>query len=307
MTGSISIEPLHLYGGDLSFQRIESELSNAIPVVGALVESLPPDVIPRICFLIDDHSNRRGQADPSSDIPLLLQLWHDCVQEHSSLALLKDSIPYVALESKLVGYAEVVKRHIVPSPVNGQGSWLNLDEVGTAARVGKHKDLLTNYGRHVSNDCQQSVHIDLSSPPLFDLSDLTQHRGIGIVCSLILNDGGPMPSCSLLAATWQLYRLGYFAKDAKSRNGPFWRSEEDFTGLENPSHDSGTRELEISDRTFTVLAPSYIAVEHAVRLILHHLILTPRQATSAQGAIEDAVSRIAYTFLPSNWNTFATI
>ena len=288
-------------------ERIEAELTNAVPVVGALVKSLPTDVRPRICFLIDDHSNGRGQTDFREGIALLLQVWNDCVQEYSSLASLKDGVPYVALESKLVGYAEVVRRHIVVSPVNGQGGSLHLDQLNTADRVDRHTELLTNYGRHVSHDDQQSVHIDLSSSPLFDLADLTQHRGIGIVCSLLLNDGRPSPSCSLLAATWQLYRLGYFAKDAKSRRGPFWASDEDVSELENPGYDPRAADLQTSDRTFTVLAPSYMAVEHAVRLILHHLVLTPGQSTSARRAIEDAVSRIAYMFVPSNWNTVAMI
>ena len=320
MTTAVSIEPIHLYGHDLSPDRISTELRGAVPIIGALLRSLPTHVIPRVCFLIDNHSNQRDSAECDDQVGSLLDVWHECVNTDQSLEALRGQDPFVALETKLVDFAKLLWPHIARSPIDGDGS-SGVYRSRSVPEGDVGGDFLTNYVRFpsqvegdpygnylrfASGKLQMDVEIGLRSSGLLDLSDMTRHSGIGLVCSLLDEKDEDekrkfMPSCSLLAATWQLYRLGYFSEEHE-----FSLMVSGDDGPQSPrSNTAPADQPGVSDRTFTILSPSYIAVEHAVRLILHHVVFGPgthsASSNSATEAVEDVLSRIAYMFLPSSW------
>ena len=299
----VSIEPFHLYRlssrPDAELKRI---FRDGLSVLTPMVNTLSQDHQITISILLDTSEFPHGTDTPQSaqhkvaigDLAIrILELWRECSRNTSC-----DGQPIqIVAENRLAPYADHLLRHIRRSPELGEGS-IDYERSRASGRAAYSDRFLKNY---VSFDgISGSIDRDLTSDhgrlssdvtPLLNLADLTQHAGIGIACELYSNldhndaESTRTYSCALLAATWQLYRLGYF-------------SALDHIALPHEESPVLVGEHIVNDRTLTVLDPTFISVEHAVRLILRHFV-DQTALSQEQGTI---LTRIAYFFVPPDWN-----
>ena len=101
------------------------------------------------------------------------------------------------------------------------------------------------------------------------LGESTRHPDIDLRCAIYSDTDCMRPSCALLAASWQLLRIGWRSTHSDSQEVIVWGS------------------YRRSDMIWSILPVSLISVEHAVRLILSH----------SGGSIKDMMSRMSYIFL----------
>ena len=271
---------------------------SALPILCPVVDRLSGNAEFVISILLDA-SEEELQENDQGLFDLALRI--DDLWQHSSADTCLEAIPVqVVAESRLGGLADELLGGIRRSPSLGEGS-LEYDARLRAAGPIVPDRFLKNYVEFrelwPGGDCDDAVisaNLSADSSPLLSLADLTQHAGIGIACELYSNRS-PCPSnkiarrhsCALLAATWQLYRLGYFDSFDSS----------EWSTVSQPDSPILIGEHISSDRTLTLLSPSFIAVEHSVRLILRHLVVTPNVA----GVEDDLLSRIGYFFFGPQW------
>ncbi|MGY3201580.1 SCO2522 family protein [Streptomyces sp. TE5632] len=295
----LSLELGHLYMEDFEagpghlrqrFERVRPWAEAARAAAAAEAGGKRPRI--STCFLVDDYFARF--AGPAEVVPMLL--------EEAGRARL--DVDYLARESGCavagqVPVAEAVARRIVEEPPPGsyglrpptaQTGWLANGERGPVMRVPQAMKKAAAW-----------------SPP-----KETAARRHSVFADVELWDEGPDGhrtwSCPFLAAVWQLARLGLLRNEGKAVLVPQPHTLTDFPEewdelpalvRLNPRADPFA-----AYRTCSVLPHHFLAVEHAVRVILDQIEVDPEALAQAadRSAREDAAvpasvtDRISYVF-----------
>ena len=293
----LSIEVGHLYLED--FARGPDHLCALFRQVRPWLPALRAAALtgssarPRIstCFLVDDYFSRFGT--PATVLPPLLG------------AAAEEGVPidYLARESACADFggvrlAELVEARIVDDPPpDTDGSrpplrdtgWLSNGRRSPGARVQEAMSKAEEWAPPVENAKRNhSVFVDV---------ELWDDR-----------DGRRVWSCSMLAAVWQLLRLGLLRDQGRSVGVPV---PEPAGGLSDSWDElPGIVRLRpeaapfCAYRTASVLASRFLPIELAVRLILGQVAVDPavdaltvvRSGREGVGVPAEVVDRISYVF-----------
>ena len=310
----LSVEIGHLYLSDLKFDAISgSEMENT-----ADLEDRPPDegesqvvdlesyvtrrldrgiaaVSPIVnryraskkrvstAVLIDDYFYRR-----SSDAELLDRVVA-AIMEYSETAKNGIKLDYIAFEADLADSVRTLINLIAREPPAGAGSrsqaeleyddrWLGNGQAGRARTVKKTRRL----GR-----VEAPPHEESTAEP-----NRRQHSIAMDIELLSLRNGFELWSCPLLAAWWQLVRLGLLRDE---HGEPTMPKRTIALGRDQnvPLH---------AKRTLTALVPEFLEVEAAVQTILRQTALSGdlrTQLKDSRQEIEprDHLKRISYVFV----------
>ena len=291
--------------------HIERSLHGVVSIVSALVAGLEAgsrvsDL--SICFLIDDHFRPRTD---SLDLLTsewvanrLTELW---IQESSAFSNLKAMPdPVIVAESALAdaSLTQDLIDCVSTSPRLGAGSPVgSFDdrkrdgaEVTVTFQRGVRSYLETDTRSREAMLSERSTNVRRSYPSVLghfapSLGEISKHSGIYLACELFVRDrndvdqvgpGTGSPTCSLLAASWQLYRMNWRGCQGSGAAGDTLRGE-----------------MCPADRTLSILPASLISVEHSVRSILTHS--GDPSSSSSDDEISDLIDRIAYFFVPDDW------
>jgi hypothetical protein len=299
----LSIELDHLYMEDfrLGEAHLEQRIKQVAPWYEAAVKAYSAKHAehtrqrPRIsaCFLVDDYFS---ELPPDQTVPPLL--------EAARRAGVR--IDYLARESACaqngdIEPAELVAGRLVSVPAQGT----------TGARPPASESGWLCNGKRTPTPVPQALRRDTWSPPVE-----AEARGHSIFVDVELwdmqasPDGGKVKvwSCPMLAAVWQLLRLGLLRDHGRTIIQPEplpdplparWAQMPALTQL-NPKADPFH-----GYRTLSLLDDRFLSVEHAVRVILAQVAqdqtVMDRVAQRAEQEYiplpEDVTGRIAYAFL----------
>lgn len=266
----LSVEVGHVYLGELQ----DPSLVGSAAAAAAFWIKPVLDKVGRanasVCLMIDDYFPARGSIDPDEAAALFIAAF-----EEAGLAL-----DYVAHEADFAVFAEDVRARIQPQPRLGE---MSFGEPG-----GFRNDLKDSSGRWlrsgwISNgDPIRAERGARDGFALFDRAAKTdetlgrpEHRtSMALEVQIYDTPKGDAVvwSCPFLAACWQLVRLGALRDD---NNEP--RFPERMRQLRDDAPPFHAR------RTLTLLPPSMLRVEHAVRVILSQLDLDSRFVAEQEG------------------------
>jgi hypothetical protein len=301
----LSIELGHLYMEEFAAgpEALRRNFRKVAPWAAAARQACAmsvPNKQPRIstCFLIDDYFSRFGS--PREVIPQLVDAAREADLE----------IDYVGRESACaqadgVSLAALVQGRLVDEPPPGT--------TGKRPPV-TQSGWLCNGERSASSISTQAEAMSQITPWRPPAENAAERHSIFIDTELWKDrsDGSRLWSCPFLAAVWQLLRLGLIRDTGRAVAQPkLWTAErgelpKDWDELPpivklNPTAPSFT-----AYSTYTVLAGSFLPVEHAVRTILSQVAI---EDAVAQQVFDRArgdrltlpiapVDRIGYAFLP---------
>ncbi len=293
----LSIEVGHLYmddfaGGpprlDRHFRAVAPWLSAAR---AALAGSLPAGTSPRIstCFLIDDYFTRF--SSPAVVIPQLLQaaaahgIDIDYIARESACAGTADGQVAAIVESAIV--ADPPPRSTGVRPLAREIGWLCNGERSPAAPAAMSAAMGRFVPPRENGRNRHSIFLDVE---LWDEADDRRTW-----------------SCPFLAAVWQLLRLGLLRDHGRAVLPPVQLPEQlpaDWDDLPAIGQVRRSARPFAAYRTFSVLAPRFLPIEHAVRTILSQVAVNPaalEQLTdrAAQESVvlpAESVERIEYLF-----------
>ena len=298
---TVSIEPMHLYG--IWTSHVETFLygsANAINgmhnhaskiITDGVTSSIPflQDMVngycsranyrPQICFLIDDKFCYWGDITSSFTVAnaaeMLASTWHKATK---GIKELNSLVPIIVSESSLDQPARWMLDRILPAPMRNQGSRVESVEMNS---------IVMNYKESIKGETGnpgKASGIDFGT----FLGEPDMHQDIRLLCQLFTMSEDNLdrrnPTCTLLAAAWQICRLGLIPADV----------------LPEPIQVSTVEECSSwtsANRTFSILPMSLIAVEHGVRLIISQYL----SSHDPPSLSEDIRDRIAYLFLPNGW------
>lgn len=282
----ISIEPFHVYG---LAEWDETELSEYLRTRLRTVKELHGALIERhectFSILLDEaitvEFRDKTQSVWREIEERVVRSWSDCLAQ----ANLDPRSGHVVVEKKLIGRAHTLLDRLV-RPFET----VSVDADRTGADLAREHDVgrfIKNYVafEELSDGLNRASSGGIDVSPMLNLGEMTQHPGIGLACELYeaskvgetLNER--RPSCALLAATWQLDRLGYFGKP---------------TGADTQF-----------DGTLGLLDSTFQPVETAVRLILRHA--PDGSGSEGNRPMDDYLDRIAYQFSSGMWNSMAVL
>ncbi len=294
----LSVELGHLYMDDYNGgpDRLDRHFRQIAPWIAAvrteLADQLPPGTSPRIstCFLIDDYFTRF--STPAVVIPQLLE----AAARHSL------AIDYIARESACAEsggapVAAIVESALVPDPPQQttgtrppatENGWLSNGQRSPGSRPRAAMEKLTPWAPPMENGRNRhSIFVDV---------EIWDER-----------DGKRTWSCPFLAAVWQLLRLGMLRDLGKAVGQPSpldgeWPAEWD--ALPAITQVNNRAKPFSAYGTVSVLAPRFLAIEHAVGTILSQVAVDPRVHAQVAARAEaegislaaQAVDRIGYIF-----------
>lgn len=295
----LSVELDHLYMEDLvGGADLDRRMARVRPWFEAIVESFTqarPGIKPRIstCVLIDDYFS--SLISPADVLPRL----------RAAAAASGMRIDYLARESCCawadgISPAELAVQRLVPVPALGddgarpptlETGWLSNGR-RTPAQSRRSMQPVRGWEPPVEADARRhSVFVDV------ELWDSPKQERIW--------------SCALLAAVWQLLRLGLLRHDGRPPALPECldeRAELPRTWSELPAVvrlEDGAPPF-AAYRTVSILDHRFLPVESAVRVILGQVAphpealagLVERAGREGLGAVDDVLGRIGYVFLP---------
>lgn len=297
----LSLELGHLYlddfaGGLPAVTRLLRDVAPWARTVSDSLMSASP-ATPRIstCFLVDDYFS--PLSPPSEVVPMLLQ-----AAETAGL-----TIDYLVRESACaqandVALAELVAGRLVPDPPPGtNGSrpptmdtgWLcNGVRSPRPTEVGQAMTAPTQWQPPSENGANRhSVFVDV------ELWSVDAER-----------PGGRLWSCSFLAAVWQLLRLGLLRTQGQPVVSPrTWSGAlpANWSDLDPVVQLNPQARPFAAYRTYSVLAPRFLQIEHAVRTILsqvqvEHEVMAQIHKRAAGEEVplpREIVDRIGYVFV----------
>ena len=280
----ISIEPIHVYGlWNQSARQSSASCLKAETYVSELIRSHVRHALPYLESLVDTLTRRYDMAeigfatmldDYSSpddvgangltvaDVSAIMEaVWHEEIAyselgAHQQLMIVSEAR---LAETRTTN--ELLSRIGIPTPGPGAGSRASNQRL--PRRSSRMRNLTVRSDTITRRD----------SKTLFPtLGESTRHPDIDIECSLYSDHSQEQPSCALLAASWQLFRMNWLPGDLESGAAI----------LTGSSHGCSL--------SWSVLPVSLISVEHAVRTILSHV----------GESMDDFLSRMSYMFLAEN-------
>lgn len=294
----VSVELGHLYMEDLAAGEATIRDTFATVAPWARTAQIPravgcakPHARISTCFLIDDYFGRFSV--PSKVIPMVLS-----AAESEGLR-----IDYLALESSCAGKlgngpANLVLGRLVTEPVPGTtGSRPPLTETGW----------LTNGQR--SPDASRGEAMAKRTPWQPPLESARRRHSIFVDVELWdEHEGQRTWSCPMLAAVWQLLRLGLLRDQGRpvvvpeDRTGPWPDDWEEMPAITRLNSDSAPF---AAYSTLSALSPRFLPVELAVRTILGQFqpeptVLAEAGARAARDGMllpGELVDRIRYVFV----------
>lgn len=278
----ISFEVLHIYAGDEAFEaRLRAGAAKAKRWVSAIDEIYPNATFANLAF-VDDYSETGKEPINRSDI----------VQQITS-EFEKAGVPldYIAFESDCAATCHYLRTDLVKPPIEGAGSFLPpLNDFQFDDIQGRLSFDYVSQDFDPDTEDARSRGINIASP------EFRNDVGIGVSIGRETNEDGEKRmvwSCPAAAAWWQLIRLGIL-QDVDEPNL-------DGAPIGTWQRDHDNRSPFVADKTLSLLDPSYISVEHAVRVILNNLVdLGPsvrkstRYSNSSTG--NEWLNRIGYLF-----------
>jgi hypothetical protein len=279
----LSIEVCHLYGDRLGLQALVDGLQIAKPIVDAMRNTSVGRSI-SVCILIDDYF--RALSIEREQI-------RDMVEEASA----KTSLPihYIVSEAALAKTVRALTDRLLPIPYPGAGSQKSEDAVGRylsnleGNRLSRRRGGSPAWLQPFDDSSLKELSED-NPPGLGHRVRRGQHE-VDLLVELWSSDPTNRAnrySCSVLAAWWQLVRLGYLRE------------------AEKPSIPAETIALDssipfVAKRTLSILDPDYIEIEHAVRTILDSFVPSLHSGMWGDGDSDDSsdstLSKVAYSFI----------
>ena len=278
---SISIEPIHIYGlwnqpsqtngrsdvlsSDHMNELARSHIRQALPYVSALIESYSlnnRECVFHFCVLIDDYSGIDEESEIEPDVEGAAAIIDATWKEETENVGLRGVRDLMIVSERRLATANVTSQLIeeLNAPAApGAGSRASNRQLSPKTR---YKDRV----REVRSDTISKVDTRTIYPAL---GESTRHPDIDLRCAIYSDTDCMRPSCALLAASWQLLRIGWRSTHSDSQEAIVWGS------------------YRRSDLIWSILPVSLISVEHAVRLILSH----------SGASIKDLMSRMSYIFL----------
>lgn len=296
----LSVELDHLYMEDLIGEAADlpGRMARVRPWYDAIVGSFTrdhPGLKPRIstCVLIDDYFS--SLIAPAEVVPRL----------RAAAAAAGLHIDYLARESCCAWYdgvspAELAVQRLVPIPAAGDdGSRPPMVETGW----------LSNGRRTPAHSRRSMRPAQRWQPPVE--ANARRHSVFVDVELWDVREDERTWSCALLAAVWQLLRLGLLRHEGRPPAVPE-RLDPAAALPADWSHLPAVLQLEPSAppftayRTASILDQRFLPVESAVRVILGQVAphpqalagLVERARREGMGAQDDVLGRIGYVFLP---------
>lgn len=293
----VSIELNHLYMED--FTRDEDHLRNQMahikPWLDATVKAIESRELPTrprlsTCFLVDDYFSEL--MSPADLIPKLLK----------AAAETGVQVDYVARESGCavadeVEIAQLVARRLVPIPIEGtDGSRPPTLETGWLSN-GLRSPVRTTEAMR-SDDWQPPVEAEARNHSIFLDVQLWSDD----------HEGGRLWSCPMLAAVWQLVRLGLLRHHGRAVIEPRPLPDQlpDEWSAMPPVARVRTNAAPFHGyQTLSLLHDRYLSIEHAVRIILNQVApdsevmrrVEQRALQEGMHIAKDIVGRIGYLFV----------
>ena len=277
----ISIEPIHIYGlwgrpsrrdGDSRdegesyvSELVRTHLRRALPYVQLLVETLSDRYDGSdfsFAVMLDDYSlpgEVSGNGQTVADVSRIVDaIWREEIAESA----LEDYQELMIVSEASLATAQITKdvlaRICIAAPEPGAGSTMLNRRLGARSSSRPHRTV------------RSDTIVKPDSATIYPtLGESTRHPDIDIECSLYSDEYQERPSCALLAASWQLFRMNWSSAKLDS----------DTVILSGSFHPCSL--------SWSVLPVSLISVEHAVRTILCHLV----------EPLDDVLSRMCYVFL----------
>jgi hypothetical protein len=294
----LSIELGHLYMEDFKAgpEQLDRHFRRVAPWVEAARRSFEAEsgkAAPRVstCFLIDDYFTRF--SSPREVIPALVE----AAGKHGM------TIDYVARESACaqsdgVQVATLVESRLVASPVEGT--------TGTRPPATETGWLCNGQRSPGSAPAQAMQHRNGWAPPR---ENARNRHSIFLDVELwdVDADGSRTWSCPFLAAVWQLLRLGLLRNEGAPIAAPrLWKHDFPDAWPDLPAVAQLNEQARPFNayRTFSVLAPRFLPIEHAVRTILSQVMVDPLIAAQVAGRAAgdgfdlpaEVVARLDYAF-----------
>lgn len=293
----VSIELDHLYMED--FNRDQDHLRNRIaqiaPWFHTAVRTFERRGLrgrPRIstCFLVDDYFS--DLKSPAELIPMLLEAANEAGVR----------VDYVARESGCavadgVEVAGMVAGRLVSIPVEGtNGSRPPVAESGWLSNGQRSPAQMSEALR--SHGWQPPVEAEARQHSIFVDVQLWSERG----------DGERLWSCPMLAAVWQLARLGLLRHHGKAVIEPRplpAQLPNEWSAMPPVSQVTPNAAPFHGYQTLSLLDDRFLSIEHAVRVILNQVAqdgevmqrVQERAAAEGMRIAEDVTGRIAYLFV----------
>lgn len=277
----ISVEVCHLYGDELELDRIVDGLRLAKPIVDSIRQACPSLSL-SICMLIDDYFGNL-RVDPED--------LHDRVRQAAVKADL--AVNYLVSEAKLAETVRCLTDNLRPIPYPGAGSLVAERPIGSylSSTLGSQ---LTNRGERDLSGFPESVRNfvhdrDVTKPSESGLKHRARRGEHDLDLLVELWSADPSNSankysCAVLAAWWQLARLGW------------WRGGG--VGSVLPGVDSLDGSIPFAARrTISILDPAYIEIEHAVRTILEDFVVSGRVKAESEAFDDNVLGKVAYCFV----------
>ena len=278
---SISIEPIHIYGlwnqssqtngrsdvvsSDHMNELVRYHIRQALPYVSALIQSYSlnnRECDFHLCVLIDDYSGIDEQSEIERDVERAAAIIDATWKEETENVGLRGVRDLMIVSERRLATANLTSRLIEElnaPPAPGAGSQASNKQRSPKTTC---KDLV----HEVRSDTISKVDTRTIYPAF---GESTRHPDIDLRCAIYSDTDCMRPSCALLAASWQLLRIGWRSTHSDSQEAIVWGS------------------YRRSDVIWSILPVSLISVEHAVRLILSH----------AGASMKDMMSRMSYIFI----------
>jgi hypothetical protein len=288
----LSIEVGHLYREDLETQgpddRLRKQFAQAKHYIDAavLLQKARYGKRARIstCFLIDDYSpsdtERKPVAAPRDAVKLLTETARahgfqlDYIVRESGCVASTDRPR--AGEKDHVRLADIVAGQLVAEPVEGatgfrpptsESGWLcngrrSPESEHAQAMSGLQWEAAEEYGyRHHS--------VFLDAQLWTEIQERDQNSG-----HLLVRRNW---SCAFLASVWQLMRLGLLRNEGKAVAKPYlWTGDDwpdDWSDMPTVTQVNPGAADFAAYRAVSVLPSSYLPIEHAVRMVLNHVLV----------------------------------
>jgi len=298
----LSMELGHFYVEDFEagVDHITGMLRPVAPWARIAEQGLGPAIAPArprvsTCFLVDDYFS---ELPPPGDLlPMLLD----------AAAQAGLTLDYVARESACARNGDVPVADLLVSRI--------VDDPSRGANGSRPPTRQTGWLCNGARSPQKPL--DEAMRPEADWRAPQENRAVrhSIFVDVELwsdGDGGRLWSCALLAAAWQLVRLGAIRSHGEPVMTPQpWPDPYPDTWAELPAvMQRNPRAAPFTaHRTFSVLAGRYLPIEHAVRTILNQVAVEPavaedlaRRAQGEKLALpHQVIDRIEYAFAGEPW------